>query len=173
MTTTTASPPMPAVAPASPVVAPAFAVLAPATAPATGQTTATAPVAQAAPTAPVADIHAMATAIAAAPDPAAELSALVLAVAAASASAASQGSVLSTVGDTCRRMLSTVRTALLASVIDAAYPSGRPGVYPGFTVTEKAGARSISYTDLKKLHPDVYAEMVRIGAPSLVVSYTG
>lgn len=170
---TTASPPMPAVAPASPVVAPAGAALAPATPPAAGQTAAAAPVAQAAPTAAVADIHAVAAAIAAAPDPAAELSHLVLAVAAASTSAARQGSVLSTVGDTCRTMLRTVRTALLASVIDAAHPAGRPGIYPGFTVTEKAGARSISYTDLERSHPDVYAELVRIGAPSLVVSYTG
>lgn len=170
---TTASPPLLAVAPASPVVAPPGAAPAPAAPPAAGQTPRSAPVAHATATAPVLDIYATAAAIAASADPAAELSHLVLAVAAAAPSAARQGMTLSTVGEACRQMLRNVRAALLASVVDADHPAGRPGVYSGFVVTEKAGARSINYGDLERTHPDVYAEMVRIGAPSLVVSYTG
>lgn len=107
-----------------------------------------------------------------APDPTAELSRLVLAVSSRADTAAHQGQILAAVKGTCELMLKNVRTALLGSVADPSHPDGRPGIYDGFTVTEKAGSRSISYTQLQERHPDVYDEMVRVGNPSLTVSYT-
>lgn len=137
-----------------------------------------APAAPITPTAPVVDRPILDTAslaelFATAADPAAELAALVVAVAAKSPTAARQGLVLHTVESACKQVLKNVRTALLAAVIDAANPAGRPGVYDGFTITEKAGSRSLSYSDLETSYPDVYAELVTVGNPSLVVSYTG
>lgn len=168
MTLTTAAPPS---APApTPLVPPPGAFAAPANpAPAAPN----GPVAHA-PAQPVEvlDLDSLAEALSSTADPASALAALVLCAAEKSATAAKQGQVLSTVEAACKQMLKNVRAALLASVVDAAHPDGRPGVYDGFTITAKAGSRSLSYTDLEANYPDVYQELVRVGRPSLVLSYT-
>ncbi|GAS95722.1 MULTISPECIES: hypothetical protein [Mycolicibacterium] len=134
-----------------------------------------APVAQVPASAPsaVPDTAALADAFAASADPGGELAALVTAVAARSRTAAQQGLTLATVEAACKQTLKQIRAALLAAVADTAHPGGRPGVYDGFTVATKAGSRSLSYTDLEENYPDVYAEMVSVGKPSIVLTYTG
>ncbi|CPW92175.1 hypothetical protein [Mycobacteroides abscessus] len=99
-------------------------------------------------------------------DPAAELAHLVLQVSMRAASAARQGQILSSVKSKCERTLKAVRTTLLTAVTNS------PGVYDGFTVTSKSGARSLNYDHLHERYPDVYAELVTVGAASLSVSYT-
>ncbi len=121
------------------------------------------PAAQAATPLSVAD---MAASIEASADPAAELAHLVVLVSSRSATAARQGQLLSTVRAKCEQTLKSVRIALLAAVID------RPGAYDGFTIIQKSGSRSINYSQLQELYPDVYDELVRVGEPSLAVNYT-
>lgn len=125
-----------------------------------------APAASAA-TAAVVDLSSLADSITASADPAAFLSQLVLAVASGSASAARQGQVLSGVKRTCDSMLKAVRSALLNAVDE------QPGHYDGFTVSAKAGSRSLDYGRLETEYPDAYSDLVKIGAPSLTVTYTG
>lgn len=144
--TTAAAPSAPPLRGTSPAVAPAPA---PASAPAA-----------------VLDPDDIAAAIAASADPAALLTHVVMAVAARSATAPAQGALLTKVQSGCADLLKRVRAALLAAVDSA------PGSYEGFEVTARAGSRSVDYTRLAE-HPDVYAEVVRVGAPSLVVRYTG
>ena len=128
--------------------------------------TAPAPTAPTAPaSAAVFDTSDVAASIAAFADPAALLSHLVLAVASRSATAAGQGQVLSAVKTTCEAMLKAVREALLASVGET------PGTYDGFTVSATAGNRSLDYDRLEAEYPDVYGELVKIGAPKLIVKY--
>lgn len=165
------APPLRTVAPTAPM--PAGGVAAPVTA-APSVAAAPAPMA-AAPTTPPAAAGSgvdLIDAIAASDDPAAELTRIVLAVSGRTTSAAAQGRVLHAVKTSCEQMLKSVRAALLSSVVDAAHPNGRPGAYPGFTVTAKSGSRSLSYSDLKELHPDVYDELVTVGDPTLSVTYT-
>ena len=144
----------------------------PATAPAMASNAPVAPMPATAPAA-VPDTAALADAFAASADPGGELAALVTAVAARSRTAAQQGLTLSAVETACKQTLKQIRAALLAAVADTAHPGGRPGVYDGFTVTTKSGSRSLSYSDLEENYPDVYAEMVSVGKPSLVLTYTG
>lgn len=170
MTLTTAAPPS---APApTPLVPPpgAFAAAANPAPAAPNGPVAQAPARQ---NAAVLDLDSLAAALSATADPASALASLVLCTAEKSATAAKQGQVLSTVEDACKKMLKNVRAALLASVVDAAHPNGRPGIYDGFTITAKAGSRSLSYSDLEANYPDVYRELVSVGKPSLVLSYTG
>lgn len=166
-------------APATPIAAP-LRTVAPAApqapvAPAAPQIQAAPPAADAAstPAPPVPETGDLAALIAASPDPAAELIHLVHAVAARSANAAIQGRILHAVKYEAGKTLEAVRTSLLASVIDSDNPNGKPGVYQGFTVTVSAGSRKLSYEALKEEHPDVYDELVTVGAPSLNVKYTG
>lgn len=140
------TPPMRTLAPAAPV-------------------TSTAPVAHAAP-APAIDPNSLAASISASSDPVALLSHVVLSVAAREASAAEQGQVLSAIQAACAAMLKSVREALLTAVAET------PGEYAGFTVVSRAGSRTLDYNRLETEYPDVYSEMVRIGAPSLSVKYT-
>lgn len=126
-----------------------------------------APVAHAAPApAPVLDPNSLAAAISASSDPVALLSHVVLSVAAREASAAEQGQVLSAIQSTCAAMLKSVREVLLTAVAET------PGDYTGFTVSVRAGSRSLDYNRLETVYPDVYADLVRVGAPSLTVKYT-
>lgn len=67
-------------------------------------------------------------------DPAAELAHLVLQVSMRAATATRQGQILSSVNSRCAKALKAVRVALLTAVANT------PGVYDGFTVTQKAGA---------------------------------
>ncbi|MFA5709938.1 hypothetical protein [Mycolicibacterium sp.] len=115
----------------------------------------------------VLDLTQMADALAATPDPAAVLSQLVLAVASRSATAAQQGRVLSVVHNACASMIKSVREALLSAV------NKTEGTYAGFTVSTRAGSRSLDYARLETEYPDVYDELVTVGAPSLTVKYTG
>lgn len=116
-----------------------------------------------APTLSVAEIVAF---IEASADPAAELAHLVLQVSTRAATAARQGQILSAVRGKCEKTLKAVRVALLAAVTDT------PGAYDGFTVTQKAGSRSLNYDQLEQRYPDVYADLVSVGASTLSVSYT-
>jgi hypothetical protein len=124
-----------------------------------------APAPVAAAPAPVLDFNDIAGAIAASPDAAALLSHLVLAVASRAVDAAGQGHILSAVHGTAASMLKAVHEALLASVNEA------PGVYDGFTIYSKNGSRSVDYTRLEAQYPDVYAEIVKVGSPSLAIKY--
>jgi hypothetical protein len=127
----------------------------------------TAPTAAAPATTAVVDLSSLAGSITASADPAAFLSQLVLAVASSSTSAARQGQVLSGVKRTCDSMLKAVRSALLSAVDE------QPGHYDGFTVSAKAGSRSLDYGRLQTEYPDAYGDLVKVGAPSLTVTYTG
>lgn len=117
--------------------------------------------------APVVDLDSLAVRITASADPAALLAQLVQAVAATAPSAARQGLMLSTVKGTCDSTLKLVRNALLDAVGE------QPGNYDGFTITSRAGSRTISYDKLQTRYPDVYSELVTVGDPSLTVKYTG
>lgn len=99
-------------------------------------------------------------------DPAAELAHLVLQVSTRAATAARQGQILSTVRGKCEKTLKAVRIALFAAVADT------PGVYDGFTITQKAGSRSLNYDQFEQRYPDVYADLVSVGASTLSISYT-
>ncbi|AMU28900.1 MULTISPECIES: hypothetical protein [Mycobacteroides] len=99
-------------------------------------------------------------------DPAAELAHLVLQVSMRAATATRQGQILSSVNSRCAKALKAVRVALLTAVANT------PGVYDGFTVTQKAGARSVKYDLFEERYPDVYAELVSVAAPTLNLSYT-
>ncbi|BBX82245.1 hypothetical protein [Mycolicibacterium aubagnense] len=99
-------------------------------------------------------------------DPAAVLSHVVLAVAGNASTAARQGQLLAAVKGSCESMLKAVREALLSSVSDA------PGAYDGFTVTASAGSRSLDYGRLEAAYPDVYDELVKVGAAKLNVKFT-
>lgn len=99
-------------------------------------------------------------------DPAAELAHLVLQVSMRAATATRQGQILSSVNSRCAKALKAVRVALLTAVANT------PGVYDGFTVTQKAGARSVKFDLFEERYPDVYAELVSVAAPTLNLSYT-
>ena len=113
----------------------------------------------------VLDPNEIAAAIAASTDPAAFLTHVVLAVAARSATAPEQAVLLSKVQAGCTDMIKRVRVALLAAV------DSTPGAYDGFEVTARAGSRSVDYSRLQDEYPDVYGEVVNVGAPTLVVRY--
>lgn len=124
--------------------------------------------AAAAPVPPAGDIAAL---IASSPDPAAELTHLVLAVAFSAQNAAVQGRILHTVKAEADKMLKDVRSTLLAATADPTHPDGQAGAYDGFTVTQKSGARSISYKDLQANYPEVYDELVTVGNPYFEIKY--
>lgn len=113
----------------------------------------------------VVDPNAIAESIASSSDPVALLTYVVLAVASRSASAAEQGVLLSRIQLACSDMSKRVRVALLDSV------NQTPGEYEGFEITARAGSRSVDYERLAESYPDVYGEVVKVGAPSLVVRY--
>ena len=113
----------------------------------------------------VLDPNEIAAAIAASTDPAAFLTHVVLAVAARSATAPEQAVLLSKVQAGCTDMIKRVRVALLAAV------DSTPGAYDGFEVTARAGSRSVDYSRLQDEYPDVYGEVVNVGAPTLVIRY--
>jgi len=136
---------------------------APAAAPASTTTTTTPAPTTPAPT--VLDPNEIAAAIAASTDPAAFLTHVVLAVAARSATAPEQGVLLGKVQAGCTDMIKRVRVALLAAV------DSTPGAYDGFEVTARAGSRSVDYSRLQDEYPDVYGEVVNVGAPTLVIRY--
>ena len=129
----------------------------------------TAPLTSASPSrpapAPVLDPTAVAAAIAASADPAAVLTHVVLAVAGRAANAPEQGVLLSKVQAGCADMLKRVRAALLASIGE------NPGTYEGFEVAQRGGSRSVDYARLEEEYPEIYDEVVKIGAPTLVVKY--
>ena len=62
-------------------------------------------------------------------------------------------------------MLKRVRAALLASIGE------NPGTYEGFEVAQRGGSRSVDYARLEEEYPEIYDEVVKIGAPTLVVKY--
>lgn len=145
----------------------------PATAPAAPPLSATAPVSAPAPVAeapavqtPQINPNDLAAAIAGSSDPAALLTHVVLAVAARSATAAEQGSLLNTVQARCTQTLRDIRQTLLTSV------SEKPGAYEGFTVVQRAGARSVDYDRLLAEHPGIYDDVVKTAAPTLIVRYS-
>ncbi len=113
----------------------------------------------------VLDPNDIAASIAASADPAALLTHVVLAVAARSATAPEQGVLLNKVQAGCADMLKRVRIALLAAV------DSTPGAYDGFEIAARAGSRSVDYDRLSDEYPDVYDEVVKVGAPTLVVRY--
>lgn len=126
---------------------------------------AAAPAAGKAATIPSLDPNDIAAAIAASADPAALLTHVVLAVASRAATAPEQGVLLNKVQAGCADMLKRVRVALLAAV------DSTPGAYDGFEVAARAGSRSVDYARLSDEYPDVYAEVVSVSAPTLVVRY--
>lgn len=113
----------------------------------------------------VLDPNDIAATIAASADPAALLTHVVLAVAARSATAPAQAVLLGKVQAGCTDMIKRVRVALLAAV------DSTPGAYDGFEVTARAGSRSVDYSRLLDEYPDVYSEVVNVGAPTLIVRY--
>jgi hypothetical protein len=111
------------------------------------------------------NIASLAASIAATPDPGAFVAQLVSAVAAHSVDAAHQGRMLSTIKSMCDNTLKLVRTALLGFVGE------QPGSYDGFVIYERDGSRTVDYDKLRAEYPDAYAELVRVGKPTLVIKY--
>lgn len=88
------------------------------------------------------------------------------------ASAAEQGLLIDEVAKGLGNVLKDIRNALVAPTIDEENPSGRPGIYAGYTLVPVEPRRKIDYDKLAELHPDVYAELVTEGKPSVRLSYT-